>query len=114
MRISGWSSDVCSSDLHCGPVRSAVAGPEARNTLFFSLVIWLMASAPDDVGTSTMTSTWSTRSEEHTSELQPLLRTSYAVFCWKKKTGKDAAPHPSLTRDTSTESREDNNHEHTQ
>src|SRR3546814_6473527 len=26
-----------------------------------------------------------TRSEEHTSELQPLMRTSYAVFCLKKK-----------------------------
>src|SRR3546814_6922502 len=26
-----------------------------------------------------------TRSEEHTSELQSLMRTSYAVFCWKKK-----------------------------
>src|SRR3546814_4760898 len=28
------------------------------------------------------------RSEEHTSELQSLMRTSYAVFCWKKKTRK--------------------------
>src|SRR3546814_9217432 len=26
------------------------------------------------------------RSEEHTSELQSLMRTSYAVFCWKTKT----------------------------
>src|SRR3546814_4452150 len=25
------------------------------------------------------------RSEEHTSELQSLMRSSYAVFCWKKK-----------------------------
>src|SRR3546814_4489412 len=28
------------------------------------------------------------RSEEHTSELQSLMRISYAVFCWKKKTQK--------------------------
>src|SRR3546814_1891731 len=28
------------------------------------------------------------RSEEHTSELQPLMRISYAVFCLKKKTKK--------------------------
>src|SRR3546814_5508384 len=28
------------------------------------------------------------RSEEHTSELQSLMRISYAVFCWKKKTHK--------------------------
>src|SRR3546814_3249229 len=27
----------------------------------------------------------SARSEEHTSELQSLMRISYAVFCWKKK-----------------------------
>src|SRR3546814_1636206 len=29
-----------------------------------------------------------TRSEEHTSELQPLIRTSYAVFCWKNTKNK--------------------------
>src|SRR3546814_16406642 len=29
---------------------------------------------------------WTTRSEEHTSELQSLMRISYAVFCLKKKT----------------------------
>src|SRR3546814_6022694 len=28
---------------------------------------------------------WKTRSEEHTSELQSLMRISYAVFCFKKK-----------------------------
>src|SRR3546814_4355432 len=31
------------------------------------------------------------RSEEHTSELQSLMRNSYAVFCLKKKTQKKAA-----------------------
>src|SRR3546814_4978539 len=30
--------------------------------------------------------TWAIRSEEHTSELQSLMRISYAVFCLKKKT----------------------------
>src|SRR3546814_6698306 len=29
------------------------------------------------------------RSEEHTSELQSLMRNSYAVFCLKKKTNKE-------------------------
>src|SRR3546814_3699834 len=29
-----------------------------------------------------------TRSEEHTSEIQSLMRTSYAVFCWQKKKHK--------------------------
>src|SRR3546814_3843840 len=33
---------------------------------------------------------WSTRSEEHTSELQSLMRISYAVFCLKKKKYTDA------------------------
>src|SRR3546814_4519065 len=33
------------------------------------------------------------RSEEHTSELQPLMRISYAVFCLKKKTHKLHTPH---------------------
>src|SRR3546814_5455600 len=36
-------------------------------------------------GASTRTGAWR-RSEEHTSELQSLMRTSYAVFCLKKKT----------------------------
>src|SRR3546814_945953 len=31
------------------------------------------------------------RSEEHTSELQSLMRISYAVFCWKKKNNDDGA-----------------------
>src|SRR3546814_9621330 len=33
------------------------------------------------------------RSEEHTSELQSLMRSSYAVFCLKKKTKNDEAHH---------------------
>src|SRR3546814_6576079 len=41
------------------------------------------------------------RSEEHTSELQSLMRISYAVFCLKKKTKKQCIskmlPHLTLT-----------------
>src|SRR3546814_4421058 len=37
--------------------------------------------------------TKSPRSEEHTSELQSLMRTSYAVFCLKKKNTSKPAPH---------------------
>src|SRR3546814_2065036 len=33
------------------------------------------------------------RSEEHTSELQSLMRISYAVFCLKKKTNKNNRQH---------------------
>src|SRR3546814_3915394 len=35
----------------------------------------------------------STRSEEHTSELQSLMRTSYAVFCLKKKKNNELSKH---------------------
>src|SRR3546814_4483962 len=35
----------------------------------------------------------SSRSEEHTSELQSLMRSSYAVFCLKKKIQLHAATH---------------------
>src|SRR3546814_4925874 len=35
------------------------------------------------------------RSEEHTSELQSLMRISYAVFCLKKKTKKQHTQHQS-------------------
>src|SRR3546814_5347042 len=35
------------------------------------------------------------RSEEHTSELQSLMRTSYAVFCLKKTTTQPYLPHRS-------------------
>src|SRR3546814_2036328 len=36
------------------------------------------------------------RSEEHTSELQSLMRTSYAVFCLKKKTNNTPPNHTPL------------------
>src|SRR3546814_8259421 len=38
------------------------------------------------------------RSEEHTSELQSLMRTSYAVFCLKKKTPKSIQRHNIIMR----------------
>src|SRR3546814_6826701 len=36
---------------------------------------------------------WRRRSEEHTSELQSLMRISYAVFCLKKKQKKNHKPY---------------------
>src|SRR3546814_1994325 len=36
------------------------------------------------------------RSEEHTSELQSLMRISYAVFCLKKKKNSNTKPHHTL------------------
>src|SRR3546814_1834145 len=41
------------------------------------------------------------RSEEHTSELQSLMRISYAVFCLKKKKNKHHY-HPSTTKSNTT------------
>src|SRR3546814_3816940 len=42
------------------------------------------------------------RSEEHTSELQSLMRISYAVFCLKKKTQADTHLHHNMTTTHST------------
>src|SRR3546814_2820958 len=75
MRISDWSSDVCSSDL---PWACTVGGH------------WPSTSTPTSCSMSpaaaSRTSRRSSRSEEHTSELQSLMRISYAVFCLIQKT----------------------------
>src|SRR3546814_2298006 len=42
----------------------------------------------------------STRSEEHTSELQSLMRISYAVFCLKKKTPKTDTQNVHINEET--------------
>src|SRR3546814_8807868 len=89
MRISDWSSDVCSSDLRAARlvvdrlphrVRPPGADPAVDHP---GLVPVDPHHAPgargDDRGAAH-------RSEEHTSELQSLVRTSYAVFCLKKQT----------------------------
>src|SRR3546814_5160868 len=113
MRISDWSSDVCSSDLsrpwstapenHAGytigtcvmspPLRTAAtrlsqigqAGSGTREPAATSVseISRCPAVAPRYCATIDPTDV-PTRSEEHTSELQSLLRISYAVFCLKK------------------------------
>src|SRR3546814_2368484 len=116
MRISDWSSDVCSSDLH-----SFTAWlPEIVWTLSGNQAVKLcpasragtccvlpgaasIATCPKCAGGSIATGgragkptltqpgfcvwpgTAIVRSEEHTSELQSLMRISYAVFCLKKQ-----------------------------
>src|SRR3546814_10197953 len=133
MRISDWSSDVCSSDLRPVPTlermaRLGVLGrwipafAQVSGRMQFDLfhvytvdqhtlaVLRNLASfgqaAPEDDRFATAREVWPTlrtpellllaglfhdiakgrggRSEEHTSELQPLMRTSYAAFCLKK------------------------------
>src|SRR3546814_2176978 len=120
MRISDWSSDVCSSDLtspssvlserlgeadtglpviransifqpcRCAsrkPAMRAASGdlavtstsmPATSNAPELSSA---SATGPESPSCCAMTA----RSEEHTSELQSLMRISYAVFCLKKK-----------------------------
>src|SRR3546814_6071537 len=115
MRISDWSSDVCSSDLERGEIafggevfqrRQGAGGldsdridrrslPTGTGNLRFgdrgirgmggligscsiTLPHRLLAARP--AGEEAVV-----RSEEHTSELQSLMRISYAVFCLKKK-----------------------------
>src|SRR3546814_7929749 len=106
MRISDWSSDVCSSDLgdHLTwgaftkfahqpnryfrpgePAQHTLGGfkPRARTGLGASIALFRMR-APCYYLSITLESQ-AMRSEEHTSELQSLMRISYAVFCLKKK-----------------------------
>src|SRR3546814_6567828 len=83
MRISDWSSDVCSSDLidRDGFVGQARLFQEERD---FRRVRRRVKIEADHV-TLRSGPVASGRSEEHTSELQSLMRTSYAVFYLKKK-----------------------------
>src|SRR3546814_7568019 len=92
MRISDWSSDVCSSDLagevvdrRQTDIADDVAGElpvgvePARHHL--DLDPRQLRRVDRNPGYILPAE----RSEEHTSELQSLMRNSYAVFCLKKK-----------------------------
>src|SRR3546814_1927286 len=121
MRISDWSSDVCSSDLR------PVAQVEARHRIERLPIVALghqiaggkqherplqrgrqlrlhrPAGRCNEVGDGLLQAALlgqrrqlrqvlgRERSEEHTSELQSLMRISYAVFCLKKKTKETTA-----------------------
>src|SRR3546814_1986151 len=113
MRISDWSSDVCSSDLphrrqavgrrnrSRRRLRGAGSAPNRRqpraqqrasagggfnasylrrgDVVLIPIRVGVGARLGVNVGYMKI------RSEEHTSELQSLMRISYAVFCLKKK-----------------------------
>src|SRR3546814_6374864 len=129
MRISDWSSDVCSSDLqaaalsrgrrggsiHCGSERQPLSragissegvGRQNRYPCPYSQPWARSVIACSGVSTPSATTLMprlrprltiaatiaasslrcaTSRSEEHTSELQSLMRIPYAVFCLKKK-----------------------------
>src|SRR3546814_8073013 len=108
MRISDWSSDVCSSDLRerevmitqdeavrheivrrVDEIEHLTDGPIVR-------VLHLLLPQPEPLGRRGPAEKGEglrqhereidrQRSEEHTSELQSLMRISSAVFCLKKK-----------------------------
>src|SRR3546814_8362818 len=97
MRISDWSSDVCSSDLSwprdwvCA---SAARLQPCRGRFPDHGRIDGLGALVDDGGLKAgdrvlvlclQSAIVDQRSEEHTSELQSLMRISYAVFCLKKK-----------------------------
>src|SRR3546814_8211200 len=104
MRISDWSSDVCSSDLggvlfkdhaqHMAIQRhiriSRALGPFCALCLAFLRVVQHRCNGiTARVGqvqkmSRHLKAFQPRRSEEHTSELQSLMRISYAVFCLKK------------------------------
>src|SRR3546814_4515644 len=97
MRFSDWSSDVCSSDLCRVRTGSWMAGCRrggAKQALLRSGACDKLIGLEADIlrpGCSRcplrcVFSCRPCRSEEHTSELQSLMRISYAVFCLKKKT----------------------------
>src|SRR3546814_2528774 len=102
MRISDWSSDVCSSDLALcvRNVATASLHPPVHSTTGLLLPVSGWRDHQTDAGRSLSGRTESRgrrnrdaragdrrcpRSEEHTSELQSLMRISYAVFCLTKK-----------------------------
>src|SRR3546814_4702630 len=122
VRISDWSSDVCSSDLYRVlrrlpvPAGGLVPMPHMKRAVFLDVETTGLDPNVDDIIELAMVPFWYedsgriagveiggsalrqpqkpipadvtrlTRSEEHTSELQSLMRNSYAVFCLNKKT----------------------------
>src|SRR3546814_5664850 len=117
MRISEWSSDVCSSDLqrraHATIIATAVSNPFLwRSRYNCTQKLGSVIGGGTGVGQSDtntklsrrialisrprsggeirplrpvrMSSTWKPRTEEHTAELQPLMRISHADLSLKK------------------------------
>src|SRR3546814_6433825 len=116
MRISDWSSDVCSSDLDDAAKRDRVSAalkdPAQKNNRDHVDIIIALGMAKEGfdwiwcehaltvgyrsslteivqiIGRATRDAPGKSRSEEHTSELQSLMRISYAVFCLQNNTYK--------------------------
>src|SRR3546814_7223067 len=111
MRISDWSSDVCSSDLTRIPLDGAAMFIDQIDSLTPSgvsshtnhLVLGIPGDPEPDVVAREhhdlsarveareilLLLGHAGRSDEHTSELKSLMSISYAEFCLKKKTTTD-------------------------
>src|SRR3546814_1950667 len=101
MRISDWSSDVCSSDLlgglhEClvdrieqvvgvGGVSAAAVEIGPQHQVLEAVAVDVVDDEGGQHAGEAGGQVAAIRSEEHTSELQSLMRTSYDVFCLKKK-----------------------------
>src|SRR3546814_2537671 len=104
MRISDWSSDVCSSDPAIEDAASVAVEEAFGVSNRFSDAVCALEAVVTNAATVEDASSHALcpkfhlpfdifsifipvldRSEEHTSELQSLMRISYAVFCLKKK-----------------------------
>src|SRR3546814_1767917 len=116
MRISDWSSDVCSSDLpfELGVVNVISGASKTGKSAMIPIIDFCLGADKCAIPVGhirekcawfgilvetvegqkllarrepgSQKNTGDMRSEEHTSELQSLMRISYAVFCLKKKT----------------------------
>src|SRR3546814_10840956 len=109
MRISYWSADVCSYDRDLGAdlatppdsqygfgpheialriVPSQIARQEdeidAMNTALDALRSFILPGGTEAAARLHLARAVTRRAEEHTSELQSLMRISYAVFCLDK------------------------------
>src|SRR3546814_5633525 len=129
MRISDWSSDVCSSDLvwmkngrihRVGPTTELKDGPAdiPRRSLAGHIVMPGLVNCHTHLGNGFLRGIYdemplevwfskgmwpvlaAMRSEENTSELQSLMRISYAVFCLKKTKVSHYESHMSIPHET--------------
>src|SRR3546814_7594952 len=118
MRISDWSSDVCSSDLFTVRVGDDFEREQVSALIMITVypkqmpaVVEALRQMPEVRSLQSVSGIWDLaatgvvptigdldaltdriRSEEHTSELQSLMRSSYAVFGLKKKVNSNHTP----------------------
>src|SRR3546814_3501235 len=94
MRMSDWSSDVCSSDLDTTPSAllreelSTMHRPCSRSSIASVRDGFTKARGSSSCTRSSLSRLRArppARSEDHTSELQSIMRISHAVLCLKKK-----------------------------